>query len=342
MACRFPPNLMATLVATALAAVATPALPQAKPTVLRYTSGAPPKTPWVAQIGRLAQAVEEESKGSLKIEAFIAAQLGNEQDTVQQVARGRIDMGGFASGAAAVVAPEVAALILPFYFRSIAESDCTVDALQKPIEDLFAKRGVVFFGHSDIGTIDLVGKKPYVVPADVKGIKAGAYGSKMYTVLWNTLGANSSPLGITEWAPSFQSGALDAVGTPSTFYVPSGLNKVAPVLSRVEMFSSPSYTLMNKSVFDRLSKDQQDALRRAATRESAATARKEARAFETMIRSLHEKGGGQVAAVTPAQRDEWRRAVAPAWPQMVKEMGGESEAFFRQVEAAKKTCEGKT
>ncbi|MBL8377027.1 MAG: TRAP transporter substrate-binding protein [Burkholderiales bacterium] len=342
MSRRIPSTVITTLTAAILAAVATPALPQAKPVSLRYASSAPPKTPWVAQIGRFAQAVEEESKGTLKIEAFISSQLGNEQDAVQQVARGRIDMGGFATGAAAIVAPEMAALIMPFYFRSVAESDCTVDALQQPIADLFAKRGVVLFGNSDVGTIDLVGKKPFVVPADVKGIKAGSYGSKMYTVMWNALGANSSPLGVTEWAPSFQTGALDAVGTPSTFYVPSGLNKVAPVLSRVELWSSPSFTIMNKGVFDKLSKDHQDALRRAAGRETAAMARKEARAFETMIRSLHEKAGGQVANVTPAQRDEWRRALAPSWPQMIKEIGGESESFFRQIETARKGCEGRS
>ncbi|MFN0160407.1 MAG: TRAP transporter substrate-binding protein [Burkholderiales bacterium] len=342
MARRFTPALISTLTAAVLAAVATPALPQAKPVSLRYASSAPPKTPWVAQIGRFAQAVEEESKGSLKIEAFISSQLGNEQDAVQQVARGRIDMGGFATGAAAIVAPEMAVLIMPFYFRNIAESDCTVDAVQGPIADLFAKRGVVFMGNGDVGTIDLVGKKPYVVPADVKGIKAASYGSKMYTVMWNTLGANSSPMGVTEWAPAFQTGALDATGTPSTFYVPSGLNKVAPVLSRVEMWSSPSFTLMNKGVFDKLSKEHQDALRRASTRETAVMWRKEARAFETMIRSLHEKGGGQVANVTPAQREEWRRALAPAWPQMIKEVGGEAESFFRQIETARKGCEGRS
>ena len=52
----------------------------------------------------------EESGGKLKIASFINAQLGNEQDTVQQVARGRIDMGGFSNGAVALLVPELALL----------------------------------------------------------------------------------------------------------------------------------------------------------------------------------------------------------------------------------------
>ena len=94
------------------------------------------------QLRRFEQDVVEESGGKLKISSFINAQLGNEQDTVQQVARGRIDMGGFSNGAVALLAPELALLGLPFFFKSTAEQDCTVDAMTKPVSDLLAKKGV--------------------------------------------------------------------------------------------------------------------------------------------------------------------------------------------------------
>ena len=52
--------------ALALSTLAIPALAQPKPVTLRWTSGAPPKTPWVAQIERMQKYVEEESKGTLR------------------------------------------------------------------------------------------------------------------------------------------------------------------------------------------------------------------------------------------------------------------------------------
>ena len=58
---------------------------------LRYATSAPPKTVWEMQVVRFQKQVEDASKGSLKINAFLNSQLGSEQDTVQQVARGRID-----------------------------------------------------------------------------------------------------------------------------------------------------------------------------------------------------------------------------------------------------------
>ena len=119
-------------IATALGAGSVAA--QDKPLTFRYTTGAPAKTPWVMQAERFVKDVDEESKSSLKIDLFIAAQLGNEQDTVQQIARGRIDMGGFSTGAVALLVPELALFQLPLYFKSIAELDCTLDtALSRPV-----------------------------------------------------------------------------------------------------------------------------------------------------------------------------------------------------------------
>ena len=104
-------------VASFLAVAPLPAAAQALVT-LRLTGNAPPKSPWAVQIERFAARVAEESKGTVKIESFLGGQLGNEQDTIQQVARGRIDMGFFALGAASLLVPELQLAIMPAYFRT--------------------------------------------------------------------------------------------------------------------------------------------------------------------------------------------------------------------------------
>ena len=84
---------------------------------LRYATSAPPKTVWAMQVERFQQQVIDDSKGSLKINAFLNSQLGSEQDTVQQVARGRIDMGGYSITAGSLLVPELALLNIPFLFE---------------------------------------------------------------------------------------------------------------------------------------------------------------------------------------------------------------------------------
>ena len=332
--------LSALTLAAALTLAHGAALAQAKPIELRYSSGAPPKgNPWVMQIERFAKEVDEESKGEIKIEPFLGSQLGSEQDTVQQVARGRIDMGGYSGGSAALVLPEVALLLMPFYFRNTAETDCVIDNhVTKIVTDAFAKKGVQFVGWTSVGSIDLFGKKPFMAPADLKGAKAAIYANKTQALFFGSMGASVNPLGLPEWIPAFQTGMADVVLTTITYGLPSGLTKVAPVVSKVNAYDAPGLTLMNKAVWDKLSKPHQEAIQRAAARHPTAQYRAEIRGFESTLFGMLRQGGGQVIDATQEQRDAWRKAMEPVYPQIVKETGGDAAAFYAAMEAGRKAC----
>lgn len=332
------------LVPTAIAALLT--LPcgvsaqDMKPIELRYTSSAPAKgNPWVTQIERLAKDVDEESKGELKIQPFLNATLGSEQDTVQQVVRGRIDMGGYTLGATSTVVPEMALLMMPFYFSSVAEMDCVLDNhMLKPTTELFDKRGIKFLGWMEVGSIEFFGKKTYTSPKDLAGAKAAMYANKVFASFYSTLGASPIPLGTPEWIPAFQTGMVDVVMTPITFAVPSGLSKVATVSTRMGAFDTPSLTLINKASFEKLPKHLQDALQKAVARTTAAQARTEVRGFEAVLHGMHEKAGGQTVALTQPQRDAWRKELESLYPKMVEDTGGTAKTFFAAMEAGRKAC----
>lgn len=326
----------------AAAASGSAALAQKAPSVtLRYTTGAPQKTPWVTQLERFAKDIEEESQGDVKIDPFIAAQLGNEQDTIQQIARGRIDMGGFSTGAVALVLPELAVLSLPFLFKDNAEQDCVIDkAMTKPITDGLAKKGVKFLGWTEVGTAEVVGKKPFKTPAEVNGLKAASASNKVSAAMWSALGANPNPIGITEIASAFQTGLVDVQSTVVTFYLPSGLAKVAPVLTRVQLSDAPGIIVMNQGVWEKLKPEQKAAIEKGTARRSADLLRKEIRGFEEALRGMHVKAGGTVVEVTPAEREQWRAKLQPVWPAMVKEIGPDGETLFKQVEAGRGQCKG--
>ena len=53
---------------------------------------------------------------------------------------------------------------------------------------------------------------------------------------------------------------------------------------------------------------------------------------------MHEKAGGQIVMVTQEQRDLWRKAVEPMYPQLVKETGGGADVFFAAMESGRKAC----
>lgn len=318
-----------------------PSLSQAQAKVeLRYSSGAPPSgNPWVMQINRFAKDMEEESKGEVKISPFFASQLGSEQDTVQQVARGRIDMGGYSTGSAALLVPELGLTVMPFYFKNNEELDCVLDNhLIKPITELYAKKGVQFLGWTSVGTIDFFGKKPYANPKDLAGAKAISYANKTQALFYAAMSANANPMGLPEWIPAMQTGLGEVVMTTITSALPMGLTKVATTATRAALYDSPALTLMNKATYDKLSPEHRDALLRANARHGAAKHRAEVRGFENTLYGMHEKAGGQIVTVTPEQRSVWRKQLESVYPQIVKETGGESEKFFATMEAGRKAC----
>lgn len=329
-------------VGAAICALAFQGPVQAEPVKLRYASSAPPKTVWAMQTERLTKDINELSKGALQVDAFINSQLGSEQDTIAQIARGRIDMGGYSVTAGALIVPELALLNLPFLFDSKEEQDCVFDKhLFNPIQGMFAKKGLQFLGYAHVGETNIIGTKPYPTPDQLKGVKARAQPTKLGPYLWTAFGANPNPLPVTEWAAAHQSGLVDVADAPMTFYVFAGLGKVAPVLTATRHLDQGGVFVMNKKTFDKLPKEAQQAMVQAVERNPGPTQRAEVRGFEVKVAQMHLKNGGSIVELTPEQRKVWRDGMEGSWGAAVKAMGGESSQFWQQIQSGIKACEKK-
>ena len=320
---------------------AASALAQAPVTELRYASSAPPTSPWAKQSDRLSADTAAETGGSVKISVFYNSQLGSENDAIAQISRGRIDMGGFTANSVALQVPELALLQLPFFFASSAQRDCVLDnhVLAASAEAL-AKKGLVLLGWNEIGAIHLPGKKAYVTPADVKGIKVGVVANKMTADFWRAMGANPVPTAVAEVSSSMQTGLIDTYPTPYAFYVPSGLNKIATTMTKFPLYDAAGVTLINKGVYDKLTPEQRAGLTRASAKSPASLLRSEIRGVDTGLTAAHKAAGGTVVDTTPEQRAEWSKNLAPVWAAIAKDIGPDGEKYLALMSAGKKACEG--
>jgi len=315
------------------------ALAQSASVELRYATSAPPKTVWEMQVQRFQKQVEDASKGTLKINAFLNSQLGSEQDTIAQVARGRIDSGGYSITAGSLLVPEISLLNIPFLFKEQKEQDCVLDNhLTKITSDMFLKKGVVMISWSEVGVVDIIGKKAYVSPDDLKGLRARSAPNKVAGFMWSQFGANPNPLPVTEWNSAFQTGLIDVADSAPTFYFFSGLSKLAPVVTMTQHQDQGGVVLVNKEAYDKLSEDHKKALAGTATISPAAQLRAEVRGFEGKIREMHKAAGGTIVELTPEQRAVWRKGIETAWPRMVEAVGGEANTFWKAIQAGIRAC----
>ena len=306
---------------------------------LRFASSAPPTSPWAKQIDRMAVDVAAETKGGAKISPFYNSQLGSENDAIAQISRGRIDMGSFTANAVALQVPEIALVQLPFFFANQAQRDCVLDNhVRNATADALAKKGLVFVSWGEIGSIHLPGKKAYLTPADVKGIKVGVVANKMTADFWRAMGANPIPTAVAEVSSSMQTGLIDTYPTPYAFYVPSGLNKIAPVMTKFPLWESSAVTLINKGVYDKLPADVRAGFDKGMAKVPIAQLRAEIRGVDTALTGVHKGAGGTVVDTTAEQRAEWSKGLAPVWAAIAKDLGPDGEKYFALLEAGKKAC----
>jgi TRAP-type C4-dicarboxylate transport system substrate-binding protein len=203
---------------------------------------------------------------------------------------------------------------------------------------LFLKKGVVFISWSEVGVADIIGKKPFVSPDDLKGLKARSAPNKVAAFMWSQFGANPNPLPVTEWNSAFQTGLIDVADSAPTFYFFSGLSKLAPVVTMTQHQDQGGVVLVNKESFDKLSEDQKKALMASSSMTPAAQLRAEVRGFEGKIREMHKAAGGTIVEITSEQRAVWRKGIAAAWPKMVAAVGGEANAYWKAIQDGIKAC----
>ena len=333
------PRFHVAALATAVALLASAATAQT--TEFKFASSAPPTSPWAKQIDRMAANVAETTGGAIKITPFYGSQLGSENDAIAQISRGRIDMGSFTANSVALQVPEIALLQLPLFFKNQAQRDCVLDNhVQAHTVEALAKKNLVFIAWGEVGSIHLPGKKPYLTPADVKGIKVGVVANKMTADFWRAMGANPIPTNVAEATSSSQTGLIDTYPTPYAFYVPSGLFKVLPVMTKLPLWESAGVSLMNKGIYDKLPADMKAKLDAGLRKVPVSTLRAEIRGVDTALTGVHQKNGGTVAQATPEQLDEWRKGLEPVWASIAKDIGPDGTKYLALMEAGKKACEG--
>jgi TRAP-type C4-dicarboxylate transport system substrate-binding protein len=323
----------------ALTLVACTAFAQDKAIALRFASAAPPTSPWAKQIMRDAANVGAESGGAIKIEAFFNSQLGSENDTIAQIARGRVDMGSFTANAAALQIPQIALLNLPLFFDNQTQRDCVLDKhLSETTAQAFAAKGLHFVRWGEVGPIHLPGKQAYATPESIKGIKVGVVTNKMTTEFWQAMGANPVPTAVAEVSSSMQTGLIDTYPTPYAFYVPSGLSKIATVMTKFPLWESAGVVLANKRTYDKMPVATRATFDRGFAKTSNAQVRGEIRGVDAALTKAHQAAGGEVIQATDEQRADWRANLPPVWQRIADDMGAEGKAYYKLMVEGKQAC----
>src|SRR5258706_655429 len=268
-----------------------------------------PTTLSVQYMGKL---LSERTQGRMGIHVYPAGVLGTEKDTIEQLRIGGLDMMRINSAALNSIAPETIVTVMPFLFRS---TDHMRTVLDGPIGDeilaSMESQGIVGLAFYDSGARSFyTAKKPVRTLADMKGLKVRVQQSDLFVALIEALHANPTPMPYGEVYTALQTGIVDAPENNWPSYESSRHFESARFYTLSEHSMAPEVLAFSKIVWDKLSKEDQALIRKAA-RDSVPYMRKLWDEREMKSRKVVEAAGSLV--ITIANKQEFIDAMKPVY-----------------------------
>jgi tripartite ATP-independent transporter DctP family solute receptor len=220
---------------------------------------------------RLAELVAERSNGELKVELFADGQLGTEQESLEGVQFGTIDMFMGSTGAVGRFLPKLEAFAHPYVWRDLDHMLAVVrgEIGEELTEELRAQTGIRIldmgwlFGRRHLTTRET----PVQGPADMADLKIRVQPTEIYLATIEAMGGNPTPMDFKEVYTSLQTGVIDGQENPINVIATRALYEVQDYLMLTGHITQNQTVVVNDQVFSALSPELQEVLL-SATRDA--------------------------------------------------------------------------
>ncbi len=276
--------------------------------------------------------VEKRSKGELKIDIFPNGQLGTDQQMIDGVRSGIIDIEMSGLNNFTGLLPEAAAFTLPFMFP---DRDTAYKVLDGEVGQSVAKKmeehGLKNLGYPENGYRNISNNRgPVRVPADLDGLRMRVNNSVALNDMFALLGANPQQIQVAELYTALETGVVDAQDHPIGVVLSFKFYEVQDYLSLSQHAYAALNLVMNLEKFNSLPPEQQTIITEAA---KAATDMQRELSIEKEEEMLAELEANGMEINRDVDAAAFQEAVKPVWDNFVKENGNE---LIDQIQAASK------
>ena len=316
MSHRLPTHAPARLVLPALALLIAVALPARAQVVVKMATLAPDGSTYHLVLKEMAVKWKTATQGRVIVRLYPGSVAGDDSDVVRKMRLGSLNAGLLTSAGVAAVDPSVMALQVPMLYSSYEEVDHVLSVLGPKLEASLAAKGFVVLNWADAGWVRFFTKTPVRTPNDLKPLRLFAWGNDTDALeIWKGAGFNPIPLPSTEISTALQTGLVSALPTTPTAAVLLQWFQHAKNMTDVKWALLIGGTLIGKSTWDRISPEDQRAIRAAAA-EAGARLRAESRASEQKDIAAMQKRGLNVVTIDAKTEALWRTAAEAAYPKI--------------------------
>lgn len=289
--------------------------------VLRVAN--PQATGDVVTVGyeKLAELVEERSKGKMRIELYSNAVLGGDRATTESVQENALDMASCSSPNFAGFIPEFMAFDLP-YITDLKYQDNLYDAIDNgELGEYYRKiarsKGfeiIMFseYGYRNFATKDI----PIQTVDDFKGLKLRTTDSPVEIAVARSLKAQAMPVAWGETYTALSQGAIDGEGNTWTLLYKAKHHEALGYRIQSRHNYSMHILVMNKDRFDAMDPELREILIECA-QEALDWQRDNAEVVAAESEQAMKDYGIEIYDPTPEEFQAFKDLTKPVWGQFV-------------------------
>ncbi|WP_355662448.1 TRAP transporter substrate-binding protein [Halomonas salifodinae] len=254
-------------------------------------------------------ALAERTDGDLTAQLFPNMQLGGAGENVDQVSTGAIAGTWIGISYLSRTVPELEALSLPFAFASREDAFELIDGeVGELLDEKLAEKGFVALGYMELGFRHVTNNaRPIETIEDFNGLKLRLQPNQTHLDTFRAIGANPVSMDINEVYGALQQGVLDGQENPYSIISTKRLDEVQGHLSDTGHFYDFIVVAANRNTFNRLSDENQQAVREAMA-EAVAWQRQTAAEEDEAARATLIERGMQFTPISDETRAALREA----------------------------------
>jgi C4-dicarboxylate-binding protein DctP len=308
--------------ACALLAFGGSALAQ-QPIVIKFSHVVALDTPKGKGAEYFKKLAEERTKGRVKVEVYPNSQLYKDGEEMEALQLGSVQM--LAPSVAKfgpLGAREFEVFDLPYIFDSFAELHKVTDGpVGKKLFKKLETKNITGLAFWDNGFKDFSANRALRLPGDVKGLKMRIQSSNVLDAEIRALGGLPQKMAFSEVYQGLQTGVVDGTENPPSNFYTQKMHEVQKFLTLTDHGVIEYAVIVNKPFWDGLPADIRTTLEGAmkdATKFANDIAKKE---NDDALEAVRKSGKTEIIALTPAQKNEWKKALLPVHREMEARVG---------------------
>jgi len=281
-----------------------------------------------------ADKLKELSKGTMLIDQYPGAQLGQEPQLLQLVKAGDIEFAIISSANTATISPQAGVMSLHFLFRDEAHvikalaDKPVIEAIQKMIDETTQGLHVIATGSQ--GVRHMYSKKEIHKVEDIKGLKVRVQATATEDTMFPAYGAQTVHMPFGSVYTSLQTGVVDVAENSINVYLVNKHYEVAPVLNITEHEGNNALVFVSDKLWQTLSAEQKQWVLTAAAEISNKEPTKAFELEKTAAAKLKSLG---VKVVEDVDKKTFTTIADPYLDKLAKELGPHADKIKTLIRA---------